>query len=203
VRNPLASIIGFSDLLQRDFPEDHASSGIAKNISRGARELNRIITDILNYIRKTEPEYRNLDIIKFIRETVDFLKNEPYAEKIRIEFETEFESISYRFDPLLFRQMFVNIARNAYQAMEPEGGILNIRLEKTGDQALKIVFSDTGGGFPQEDAGKLFKPFYTTFPQGTGLGLPMVKRIVDFHNGAVSASIADSGGAAIIVELPI
>lgn len=203
VRNPLAGIIGFANLLQRDLPSDHPSAHLSRKISKGANELNRIMTNLLNYTKQTKPDFRELDMIKFIKEVISSYMNEPVAEKIQIDFQTDVNEIFYRFDPVLFRQVFLNIIENAIQAMEPDGGKLTLSVKTDAGQWLKIIFKDTGKGFPQEDCDKLFKPFYTTRRNGTGLGLSMVKKVIDFHSGTVKANSPAGGGAEFTIGLPL
>ena len=203
VRNPLAGIIGFSDLLQRDLSPDHPSINIAKNISKGAKELNNIITSLLNFIKKTEPEFRELDLVKFIKDTIVFLENESFTEKIKFHFRSSNDLLIYRFDPILFRQVFINITQNAWQAMRPDGGTITIDIRKSSQNSIRIIFSDTGKGILSEDSDKIFNPFYTTWADGIGLGLPIVKKVIDYHNGAITANNNEGGGAVIIIELPL
>jgi len=203
VRNPLAGIIGFTDLLQRDLPEDHSSSLISKKISTGAKELNRIITSLLDFTKKMEPKYLELDMVNFIENIIKSLSSEPYAVNSVIDFKTDVESISYKFDPILLRQAFINIIQNACQIMEPDGGTVTVTLEIINSNNLRIKFIDTGKGFSIEEKEKLFKPFYTTRNNGIGLGLSMVKKVVDFHNGVIDSGISENGGAVFIIDLPI
>lgn len=203
VRNPLAGIIGFTDLLQRDLPDDHSSALISKKISTGAKELNRIITNLLDFTKKVEPKYRELDMVSFIKKTTESIFTEPYAVNNVIDFQTNIESVLLRFDPILMRQAFVNIIQNACQIMEPDGGTVSVTLEIVDGNIIRIEFIDTGKGFSQEDSDKLFKPFFTTRNNGIGLGLSMVRKVVDFHNGAVTSKISKSGGAVFTIDLPL
>jgi len=203
VRNPLSGIIGFSELLIRDFPQDHPSANISQKIYKGAKELNKIITNLMDFTKKTEPEFRELDILKFIRDVVEKLADEPFIGKVKIELHSDIKEYNYKFDPILMRQAFINIAHNACQAIEPDEGVLKITVEENDQNNLIIKFHDTGKGFPAEDCEKLFKPFYTTRANGTGLGLSMAKKVVDFHNGAIYAENRESGGAVFTIELPL
>ena len=203
VRNPLAGIIGFTDLLRRDLVESGHSLKLVDKISRGSRELNRIITSLLDYTKKTEPDYRELDIVKFIRETVDTLEKESFAADVRFTYDFKLKALTYRFDPLLLHQAISNIVHNACQAMEPNPGSLRITVRKTDDSFLEIAFADTGKGINSDDSRKLFQPFYTTRSDGVGLGLSMVKKAVDFHNGVVTAFNQESGGAVFMIKLPL
>jgi len=156
VRNPLAGIVGFSDLLKRDLGNDHRSADLAQKISNGAKELNRIITSLLDYTRKTMPEYRELDLIEFATEALKTISKEHYASKLSIESNFEFDHLNYRFDPILMRQAFDNIAQNACQAMGSEGGIFKLSIKKSDNNHLAIIFSDTGAGIPPEDVDNVF-----------------------------------------------
>jgi len=203
VRNPLAGIVGFSDLLKRDLGDEHQSAELAGKISGGAKELNRIITSLLDYTKKTKPEYRELDLIEFASETFRSISAEYYTSNMSIEFDSELDHLNYRFDPILMRQAFDNIIQNACQAMGTEGGVLKLTIKKNDRNRLVIIFSDNGIGIPQEDVENIFKPFFTTRNNGIGLGLSMAKKVVDFHSGSISALSPESGGAVFTIELPL
>ena len=203
VRNPLAGVLGFSDLLNRDLPPDHPSAPLAAKIAQGAREVNRIITNLLDFTKKTKPDYRDMDIVKFMNEIVTSIPEQAFASKLRVEWKCDIESLMYRFDPLLFRQVIFNIAENAAQAMEPDGGYLRLSLSKPDDNRICLEIADSGHGFSEEAAEILFKPFYTTKRNGTGLGLAVVKRVIDFHNGTIKAESRPGEGAIFTINLPL
>ena len=203
VRNPLAGIIGFTDLLKRDLGADHKSSKLVDKISSGARELNRIITSLLDYTRKTEPDFRELDIVKFISDSMKTLSMESYATSVEINYVYAVNSCVCRFDPILLHQAISNIVHNACQAMEPDGGSLKLTVETTDDNFLQVTFADSGRGLPEIEADKLFTPFYTTRSDGVGLGLSMVKKAVDYHNGRLEAYNHPAGGAVFVIKIPL
>lgn len=203
VRNPLAGIIGFADLLKRDLGEGHKCINHVDKLSRGARELNRIITSLLDYTRKTETDFRELDIVKFVKDIVLALSQDDYMENNQIEVNSELDEYIFRFDPLLLRQAISNIIHNACQAMEPDGGLLELSIMLEENKTLMISFKDSGKGLPDVDPEKLFKPFFTTRNDGVGLGLSMVKKAVDFHNGHLEAFNSQAGGAIFIIRLPL
>lgn len=203
VRNPLAGIIGFTDLLKRDVADNHRNAAIADKILIGAKELNRIITSLLDYTKKTSPDFRELKLIEFIKETITTLMQEEYASKTRFEMANDIQELTYKFDPVLFRQAFINLVHNACQAMEPDGGVLRLSVKKRDDGRLLIVFADSGKGFCEADAEEIFKPFYTTRNNGVGLGLSMVRKVIDFHNGKISATNGADCGAVFTIELPL
>lgn len=203
IRNPLAGIIGFADLLKRDLGDNHESIRLVEKISRGSMELNKIITSLLDYTKKTEPDFRDLDLVKFIKDTVKSLAKEKYAVKTKFDIKSKRGKVMYRFDPLLMHQAIANIVHNACQAMEPDGGTLRLAIIAENDKSLKITFADSGKGLSRGEAGKIFKPFFTTRSDGVGLGLSMVKKAIDFHNGELQAFNDDKGGAVFVIKLPL
>jgi PAS domain S-box-containing protein len=203
VRNPLAAIIGFTDLLKRDLENNNQSTKIIDKIGRASNELSRIITSLLDYTKKTEPDFRELDIIKYIRETMESLAKEPYAKGIRFESDIKIKTLVYYFDPFLISQALTNLVHNSCQAMKPGAGILKMTVKTTDGNFLEIAFTDNGCGISEANIEDLFKPFYTTRSNGVGLGLSMVKKAIDFHNGIVTAYNRDDGGAVFVIKLPL
>src|SRR6185503_20662165 len=98
------------------------------------------------------------------------------------------------------RGALMNLILNAIEAM-PEGGTLNIAIDQT-DETLRLEITDTGRGIVDEEAKKIFEPFYTTKAQGLGLGMPYAKKIIDQHSGAVSLNSRPGEGTTISVTLP-
>lgn len=111
------------------------------------------------------------------------------------------ESFKVQIDPSMMRRVFVNMITNAIDAM-PEGGDLLIRATKASD-CLQISFEDTGIGIPEENIDKLFIPFFTTKPKGTGLGLPICKRIVEAHDGLIEFVSKAGEGAKFAISMKI
>ena len=104
-------------------------------------------------------------------------------------------------DRELFKQALLNLMLNAQQAM-PRGGTLTIQAERRPD-AVALALIDTGEGMPPEVVGKLFKPFFTTKPGGSGLGLPTVRKIVLAHGGAIDAQSEAGRGTKFTITLPL
>jgi signal transduction histidine kinase len=103
-------------------------------------------------------------------------------------------------DPDQIRQVFWNLARNAVQAM-PAGGTLAVRAYATAGM-YRIVFSDSGRGMSEADLRRLFQPFRTNFPSGTGLGMAISYRIVQEHGGKIDVESNEGAGTTITVTLP-
>jgi two-component system sensor histidine kinase PilS (NtrC family) len=198
IRNPLASIAGSFNLLRSDLKLDPDQRQLAEIITRETERLNRTITEFLGYARPRAPNKHSVDLAGLISETVQLMRNSPeLKEQHRIE--TRLRSISVDVDESMMRQVFYNLATNAFKAM-PEGGILTIALEGRAGNA-QIRFEDTGIGIGEDEIKRLFVPFSSSFKNGTGLGLPIVYQIVNAHNGAISVRSQKGVGTAVIIDL--
>jgi signal transduction histidine kinase len=118
--------------------------------------------------------------------------------KVQVDVAPEIGTV--RADGRLLRQALINLFLNALQAM-PRGGVLEVRAAAQGGTA-EVIIDDTGPGIPEEIRGRIFQPFFTTKATGTGLGLAVVKRIVEGHGGSIEARAAPSG-AEFCVRLPL
>jgi signal transduction histidine kinase len=105
-------------------------------------------------------------------------------------------------DEELLRQVFLNILLNACQAM-PTGGTVNILTEREGWEFVKVCIADTGVGIPPEDTDKIFQLYYTTKSGGSGIGLSLVYRVVQMHDGLIEVLSEVGRGTTMIVRLPV
>jgi two-component system sensor histidine kinase PilS (NtrC family) len=198
IRNPLASIAGSFNLLKSDLDLDPSQSQLAEIITRETERLNRTITEFLSYARPRPPSRTRVNLGALISETVQLMRNSPeLKQEHRIE--TRLHPITAEVDESMMRQVFYNLATNAFKAM-PEGGTLTIKLEGRNGNA-QIRFEDTGVGLGEDELKRLFVPFNSSFKNGTGLGLPIVYQIVNAHNGAISVRSQKGAGTAVIIDL--
>ncbi len=188
IRNPLASIAGSFDLLRSDLCLSKDQYQLAEIITRETERLNRTITEFLSYARPIEPRTQPVDLSELISETVRLMRNSPELKPSH-KIETRLRPVTAEVDEAMMRQVFYNLASNAFKAM-PEGGTLTISLEARNGSA-RIRFDDTGVGLGDEEAKRLFVPFNSNFSNGTGLGLPIVYQIVNAHcdSGAQDGSV--------------
>jgi two-component system sensor histidine kinase PilS (NtrC family) len=198
IRNPLASIAGSFNLLHGDLELNPDQRQLAEIITRETERLNRTITEFLRYARPPSPNRTRIDLRALISETVQLLRNSPELKQEH-KIETFLRAVSIDADESMLRQVFYNLATNAFKAM-PEGGTLSIALEGRNGNA-QIRFDDTGVGFGEEELKRLFVPFNSSFKNGTGLGLPIVYQIVNAHNGAISVRSQKGLGTTIIIDL--
>ena len=141
------------------------------------------------------------DIAASLSETLDLLANSPELRADhRIERQISPPSFTIVGDADQIRQVFWNLARNAFQAM-PHGGLLRVSTEVLAD-VYRICFSDSGRGMSELDLRRLFQPFRTNFPSGTGLGMAISYRIVQAHGGDIDVASRSGMGTTITVSLP-
>jgi two-component system, sporulation sensor kinase E len=193
VRNALAGISGTVEVLKgsplwRELPE-----GVGAEVEVQVSRIAHIVNDLLSYARpgRLLPQPTDVHMIldraivaagkKVIREYL------PGLNKAEI-------------DPARVEQAFQNIITNAYQAMGP-GGSLRVTTRRTDDR-MEILFADTGAGIPRDLQARAFEPFFTTKARGTGLGLPIVKTIVEAHHGNIRLTSTPGSGTTVTLTLP-
>jgi two-component system sensor histidine kinase PilS (NtrC family) len=198
IRNPLASITGSFNLLHKELQLSPDQGRLAEIITRETERLNRTITEFLSYSRTPDPKPTSMDLSNLISETVSLMRNSPEVKPSH-SIETKLEPVTRPVDGSMMRQVFYNLATNAFRAM-PDGGKLTIRLEPRNGGA-RIQFEDTGRGMDEDELKKLFVPFHSSFAKGTGLGLPIVYQIVNAHNGTISVKSRRGMGSVFAIDL--
>ncbi len=128
-----------------------------------------------------------------LRSRIALHEAEARGRGVRIELSVDPGIREVRGDPQQLARVFENLARNAFEAM-PDGGVLRVAASQAGDR-VTIAFADTGPGIPEAAADAVFTPFFTTKPAGTGLGLPICRRIVELHGGTISVDSRAGEGA--------
>jgi two-component system sensor histidine kinase PilS (NtrC family) len=198
IRNPLASIAGSFNLLQSDLKLEPDQKQLVDIISRETERLNRTITEFLSYARPRSPSRKPIDLADLISETVQLMRNSPELKQEH-QIQTSLRSVNAEVDESMMRQVFYNLASNAFRAM-PDGGTLFIHLEGRNGNA-QIRFEDSGIGLGEDELKRLFVPFNSSFKNGTGLGLPIVYQIVNAHNGTISVRSKKGIGTTVIIDL--
>lgn len=200
VRNPLTGIRTGIQLIKRQNQDDES---FQRKLDRMIQELNRverIVSDILNYSRPMRPNFRKIDLIKVLRDSIAGLKSDMSKKKIALE-TRNYGPVRIEADSDLLSQLFLNILQNASDNLG-EGDRVMVRIEEGFSDAspyIHLVFEDTGPGIPPDQLDKIFKPFYSTKPLGTGLGLAICQNIVMEHKGRIWAENGSKGSRFHIV----
>jgi PAS domain S-box-containing protein len=202
-RNGLATIHGYGRLLDPErLPPDYRP--YVAGIREETEALGRVVTNFLNFARPADLVLTPIDLSTLIARAADDVRAEVQARGGTLEVRGEFAEVDG--DEVLLRQAFSNLCRNALEACVESGITPRIAIDGTVDRAqnvLRITVTDNGPGVDEALAERMFRPFFTTRANGTGLGLALVQKIVVTHNGRVSAGKADGGGARLAVSLPL
>jgi len=202
INNPLAAILGFSDLLADDPAIPEKARTTASKIRDQARRTKTLVGNLLSFARQVPAERTLLDINTVVNNAVQLRALNLRSGTTRVELQLESVLPGVRGDGNQLMQVFFNIISNALEAMEAaNGGVLTIKTIRDRGNVV-ILFSDTGPGL--KDPQRVFDPFYTTKPvgKGTGLGLSICFGIVQEHGGKILSYNRQEGGAVFRVELP-
>jgi signal transduction histidine kinase len=163
--------------------------------------LNLVIKDVLDFARRLSPTLKRVDLNALLRETVQLLQEELAQNEISTVPVFDLSLPEVRLDPAQLKQVLVNLVQNARQAMGREG-TLTLGTERRGDWVVLSV-SDTGEGIAPESLERIWEPFFTTRTQGTGLGLSLVRRIVEDHGGHVEVESQPGQGTTFRLYFPV
>jgi len=213
VKNPLGGIRGAAELLQLSAKDDRAR----KTAGLIVHEVDRIaglVDELMIFARGDELELESLNIHRPLNALLDLLELERGYETIEIERLYDPSLPELLADPTRLQQAFLNLARNAMQAMEETGGKLTLSTRMTLDNRLvgpdgraqptiEVVFQDNGPGIPSEIQHRLATPFFTTKRKGTGLGLAVARHWIRRHGGRLKIESVEGEGTRITVDLPL
>jgi two-component system, sporulation sensor kinase E len=206
IKNPLGSIGIHLQLIQKKLQgkgkiEARDIGQYLDVISEEVDRLNRIVVDFLFAVKPMDTKLEDGDLNKVIQELLDFVRPELDQAGVAIEAELSRDVPTLQIDPRFIKQALLNLIKNAVSAM-PDGGTLGVRTVREGEDVL-IRVSDTGTGIPGQIMDKIFEPYFTTKPFGTGLGLTIVFKIVKEHFGDISVSSRPEEGTTFTISLPI
>jgi signal transduction histidine kinase len=201
VRNPLGIIRSSAELLKKKSPAMGAPSSIPDIIVEEASRLNDIISDFLKFAKPRMPNLTPCRLEDVLEKNLTFLapQLEENRTAIRKSFQDDLPEILA--DSAMLYQAFLNILINALQAM-PDGGTITINLNRN-HAFVNVEIMDEGEGIDGDLLEKIWDPFFTTKDKGTGLGLKIVKNIIDLHGGQIQIQSQTEGGARVTIQLPI
>ena len=206
VRNPLSSIKGFATLLGSKFKDGSQEHEAADLLVEEAERLNRSITELLNYARPTALRKEPVNLGDIVDSSLKLISSDAQALEVKtlLDIEPDLPLISADKDKI--NQVLLNLYLNGLQAMEHSTFKKELKVSVHRDAntgMLVIEVQDTGNGIPQENLDKVLDPYYTTKPEGTGLGLALVYKIIDEHKGTIQFSSEEGDGTTVSVSLPI
>lgn len=202
IRNPLGGIKGFASLLQRDLVDNPPLQQMASYIVEGTDNLNRLVSQVLSFARPVQPHMEKTDLVALINEIKQHILADTTlnAQDIVIDVDTCANILFLSIDAALFKSALLNLLVNAVQAM-PNGGEILISVRENPKHVI-LSISDTGTGISEENMAKLYFPFFTTKPEGNGLGLVEAQKVVQAHGGTIDASSTLEKGTTFVIKLP-
>jgi two-component system sensor histidine kinase PilS (NtrC family) len=201
IRNPLTSIAGSVSLLSGipDLSDEHRQ--LLQIVTRESERLNHIITDFLGYSRGKQYQFKKVDLLPLLEDTLTLLEHRLAAQNnpIRVDRKYQLTEAWTLADGDKIKQVFWNFCENAVRAMR-DSGTLTVSVETSGDD-WQVNFADTGPGMSPQLIEKIFEPFQSQFEGGTGLGLAIVYQIVQAHEGKVWARSKVGKGSVFVLKL--
>jgi PAS domain S-box-containing protein len=207
IRNPLFGITSVAQILQREVEFTEAHQELMQAMLSETQRLNALVSDLLLFGRPARIERRMTELHQLLDEGCHLYAEELRQRSIRLEkaYHPRLPPIAVDGDRL--KQVFLNLMKNALEATPP-GGLITIgtRMLPAGlkeQEGVEVFFADTGCGISAEDRERIFDLFFTTKPRGSGLGLPICRRIVEDHGGEIKVMTRVGEGAIFTVWLPL
>ena len=198
VKNPIAGIRGALQVIGSRMAADARDKPVIGEIIARLDALNRIVQDLLVFARPRELKAEPTDLKTLVLSTIDHLKRDPSLAGVAVEVAGNGAVVNADAEQL---QLAVqNVLMNAAQAIGPSGRIQISIGHENGNWA--IAMADNGPGMPPDVKEKAFEPFFTTKSRGTGLGLPIAKRVVEAHGGRLTIDTPPTGGTVVTLSLP-
>jgi signal transduction histidine kinase len=170
-------------------------------IQKEADRLEQILDGFLRYVDMTEMQLASVDINELLSDMVDFYSPQAHSYSVTIRQGLHNEPLICKVDADMLKQVILNLFINAQQAMS-DGGELMIRTNRQEKDAV-IQINDTGSGIAPDKLPHIFDAYYSSRPQGSGLGLPTAKKIVEAHNGSIRVDSLQGKGTSFTIRLPI
>jgi two-component system sensor histidine kinase HydH len=202
IRNPLSSIRGYAAYFGGKFPPGSEDRQAAEVMVREVDRLNRVISELIEFARPSDLKRRPVRLSDLAGHAARLTRADATARGVTIDLSGATEGPEVVADPDRLTQALLNLCLNAIQAMDA-GGVMGINVGMAPDGRAVIEVSDTGGGIAPEDRDRIFNPYFTTKPRGTGLGLPIAHKIVVAHGGEIRLARRPTGGTLATVYLPM
>jgi nitrogen-specific signal transduction histidine kinase len=216
LKNPLAGIEVMAGLLRRQVPDSQAAQSLLADIMSEAKLANAIVVEMLEFVRPIRLQVERTNIGDVLQQALTLAENKVPRGDIGVTVEMAPGLPMIDGDHYQLCQVFTNLLTNAFEALEGRGRIeIRTAIDSwevdpvfTGapeppTPILVVDVIDNGPGVPQDVSDRIFDPFFTTKPQGSGLGLPIVRKIVDAHDGRIDVNSEPGGGTRFRVTLPV
>jgi two-component system sensor kinase FixL len=210
VKQPLTAIVTSGEAamrwLRRDVPDlQEASAAVARAVAEGKRAA-QVVDRIRTFLTKDAVRHADVDLAALLEDAARLVEHELQKHDVLFETEIARDLPPIEGDPVRLQQVAVNLLVNAAQAMSGQPGVrrLSLRAARDGDNAgVLVAVSDSGPGLPGDDFENVFRPFFTTRPDGMGMGLAICRSTIEAHGGRLWAENGSGGGAVFSFTLPV
>jgi two-component system, NtrC family, sensor kinase len=201
IRNPLAGIAGVVEVIGKELPANSPNRGVIGEVRAEILHIQAILNDLLSYARPRPPNLHLADLNATTEQAVLLARQQVVSKPIQVSFDPNPGLPLVEHDPPLIQQVILNLALNGIQAISGAGEIRVALAEEKGFAVVQV--SDTGRGISPEALPKIFKPFFTTRREGTGLGLSLASSIVQSHSGRIDVQSEPGKGTQFKIWLPL
>jgi len=204
IRNPLSSIRGLAQFVYNSFSKTDERKEDLNAIIQEVDRLNKLVVQVLDFAKLKKPNLTRFSLNDLIRKITELFKLETKDKQIKFSLELSPDISKIQADEDQVRQILMNVIINAIQAI-PEKGEIKIKTEKTllkGESAIKLIIEDSGIGIPEKDFTQIFDPFFSTKDKGSGLGLSIVYKLIEAHQGEIKVESKEGEGTKFIIFLP-
>jgi signal transduction histidine kinase len=201
IRNPLAGIAGVVDIMGKELPANSPSRTVIGEVHREILHIQAILNDLLSYARPRPPNIRPANLNETTEQAVFMAQQQVMTKPIQVLFEANPALPLVEHDQALIQQVVLNLLLNGIQAISGTGQVRVGLKEEPGFAVIQV--SDTGRGISPEALPRIFKPFFTTRNEGTGLGLSLANSIVQAHGGRIEVSSTPGKGSQFNIWLPV
>jgi len=211
IKNPLSTIKVNLRLIDEELQNGHVAEDMEQRLARARKKLDvvekeagrleQILDGFLRYADRTQPRLSPADLNSLVSDMCDFYLPQATSHSITMRQCFHPKPLICQLDAGMLKQAILNLFINAQQAIGAAGELM-VRTVREG-QSAQIQISDTGKGIPAERLTHIFEPYQSTRPNGAGLGLATVKKIIDAHNGTISVVSEPGKGTAFIISLPL
>ncbi|HOL49324.1 MAG TPA: ATP-binding protein, partial [bacterium] len=202
IRNPLVALKTFSQLLPEKFSDEEFRVNYTKVVIPEIERIDGLVEQLLVFARPRPVRKEKTDLVSIIESTIMLIKAQARFASISFVGQYEKKEVEIVADSEKLKQALWNILLNSAEAMEENKGTIKIQVME-GSDTVVVTIEDDGCGIPEENANKIFEPLFTTKPNGTGLGLPIVNEIIAQHNGRIFVESKKGVGTKVTIELPL
>lgn len=208
IRNPLAAVNLNLQIFKRIIPENAPEFDYVNTALQGVERISRIVEVTLNFSRPTIPDVKEVNLNSLIPTTLELVASVLKRKEITVELQLQDDLPLVAADEKQLQQVFVNLITNSADAIKTKGNIiiktyLEAGLKHNEGEMVVVSIADNGIGITPEDLSKIFNPFFTRKPDGTGLGLPITQRILHQHGGVIDVESKVGVGTTFYVKLPV